>query len=557
MRLVELESTTTKTSQFKATRQPPLFRSTIQRVSTGLKRLNEGSTSREAVTGSIVRKGCPRLSNIKRPVFTMLPSQAIEFSSLPDEVVEHIFSWVYENTQNVSQNFLRLSLVCRSFHRIAQPFLYRRFSCDLHRQDPAAAAARVRIFLRHPERARLVQDVYMRGWRSRALGESFITENFDIQEQMQLRTWIDGANLYQNCWKLIDQGAADHLGALLISRFLNLKSLDIDGLDRTHREKYDRIMPKSSVALRTLFKKPLSSEEKLSDGLSTFQKLDTVRISADDSGINTFVRNKDDCYIYFESILALFYLPKIRTIELERIDKGPRKIWPTAPPKASILTTLVLEDCQLSENKLDMLLHASPKLKKLRCGIAYDAQYCKGWFKATRVRQSLDAVKKTLEHLDLSVTLWTSTALDIGDWGPWGVEGSLGSLKDFSCLTYLSLTWPVLLGWKVEGSATLADVLPESLQILSLTNDMWLWAGYQWDDEDDYDPWTASNSPPRWRTIKTKIKEYLESRPSRLEELIVDISPDDESDESDESKELKSSLEVGGQAVGINVKIII
>lgn len=88
----------------------------------------------------------------------------------------------------------------------------------------------------------------------------------------------------------------------------------------------------------------------------------------------------------------------------------------------------------------------------------------RGWTKAGAIRQFLDAVKNTLEPLDLRFTVWSWSAMERPSSGSWRVEGSLGSLKDFCYLNYPSLTWPLLLGWNVEGAAKLIDVLPESLE---------------------------------------------------------------------------------------------
>ncbi|KAI9795190.1 MAG: hypothetical protein M1816_000212 [Peltula sp. TS41687] len=501
----------------------------------------------------------------------MPASQVMGISFLPSELVQHIFSSVYENNPVSAWDFLQLSLVCKSFCWNAQPFLYRRFSLTLYNENAlddavaysaATASAHVGIFLKYPDRARFVQDVYMRGWSTGDLGTRFIQTYLDEEEQTQLKVWIDQANLGRDCWKLIDGGRADYLGVLLISRFLNVKVLDIEALNRSLQQKIQGIMPNDPTPLRTLLENRLTPlEESLPDGVSAFKHLGNVHIKTDDTADITLDPRKRGFYIYVETILPLFYLPAISFIELECIEEGLRQTWPAAPPKASTLTTLILKKCPLSAGNLDMLLQASPNLKKLQWGIAIDAAQRKGWFNAARFRRSLDAVKDSLEHLDLSVPLWTSVRLlYINMRMPCvGIQGSLGSLKDFSNLTYLSLAWPILLGWKANGSARLTDVLPESLETLILQDDMYHWWGYQWDEQLEVaDSWGFTYTCTRWEIIERKTTEYLESQPSRLEKLTLQLGRKCFGDwVKTRVKEVISSLEAAGQAVGVKVEVII
>ncbi|KAI8165294.1 hypothetical protein K4K49_008654 [Colletotrichum sp. SAR 10_70] len=166
------------------------------------------------------------------------------------------------------------------------------------------------------------------------------------------------------------------------------------------------------------------------------------------------------------------------------------------------------------------------------------------------LQTALAPLKESLKELSLSLTLWSPTAIDCGGPGPWGIRGSIGSLEDFTSLTHLTISLPVLLGWKAQGAADLIDILPESLEVLTITNEMASWWKYEWDDlncEGDH------AEMARWETLEWKIMEFLECRPPTLRELRLEIG--EVAGEEERAKELKARLVDTGRPVGVNVTV--
>ncbi|KAK2004395.1 hypothetical protein LX36DRAFT_706335 [Colletotrichum falcatum] len=247
----------------------------------------------------------------------------------------------------------------------------------------------------------------------------------------------------------------------------------------------------------------------------------------------------------------MFYLPRIRAVELHRVDDGRRPLSWSVPdvPCATTLTELVLSKAQLPEENTDRIIRFCPNLTTLRYEHVIDAEYASAWLNLGRVRDSLSALESSLEDLTFAIALWTSTDVDCGDAGTWGTQGSLGSLSGFTRLTRLAVSLPALLGWRADGSARLADVLPEGLESLTITNEMHFWWRYQWDDRDwDHHEPVA----PRWRSIEAKTVEYLESRPPSLKGLKVELPV---SGGGKRAEELKVSLFSKGEVVGIKLDV--
>ncbi|GKT61598.1 F-box domain protein [Colletotrichum tofieldiae] len=367
------------------------------------------------------------------------------------------------------------------------------------------------------------------------------------EEKTALKSWFVDAKLPVDNPATLQQDAVvrtTDATAVLLSRLPALKTLDVETFDRTADDEWTKSRPPGDPFMTTLNQLIISAQ-----GNSTFQNIETVKLLVpvpDEELVNEF-----NFYLYADTVLPLFYLPRIQTLELHRVDDGRKPLsWPVSEiPSATTLKELVLIRCQLSEENTDTIIRVAPNLKKLRSEHAIDAEYASAWFDLAKVKASLSTLKDSLEDFSLAMTLWTSTAIDCGEAGPWGILNSLGSLKDFKQLTRLAISLPVLLGWQTKGSAKLIDVLPENIQSLTVTNEMYFWWRYQWDDLDwdDDDPVV-----PRWQSLEAKIVEYLESRPRSLRKLKVEISV---ADEEERAAELKADLVSKGEAVGVKVDV--
>ncbi|KAK0111185.1 hypothetical protein ONS95_001561 [Cadophora gregata] len=172
---------------------------------------------------------------------------------------------------------------------------------------------------------------------------------------------------------------------------------------------------------------------------------------------------------------------------------------------------LTLKECQIKAPELGLLLSHSPRLTSLDCGVLIDAEKAREWFDLTMIKQGLASFYSTLKHLSISFELATSTAIDTGNEGTWGIRSSLTSLKSFSQLQSLEISFVTLLGWNASSAPSLSEVLPQGLQQLVLTRDEAFWWGYQWDEG------FATG------TIRNMIQKYVEPRQGHLRELALHV----------------------------------
>ncbi|GME38751.1 F-box domain cyclin-like protein [Neofusicoccum parvum] len=182
-----------------------------------------------------------------------------------------------------------------------------------------------------------------------------------------------------------------------------------------------------------------------------------------------------------------------------------------------------------------------------------NAKHASGWYDIGLIRDTLAVLQETLEHLQISIILFTSTAIDIGNPGPWGIQASLGdSLRLFSKLRKLEISLPVLLGWNPDGSAKLADILPDCLEELVIGREMDLWYGYKWDDQSawgfDAADCLAGSAVSH---AELKVRQYLQSKPTGLRKLTI-IMEDGLSEEDD--MRFKNSITQEAEKVGVDVE---
>ncbi|KAF4860599.1 hypothetical protein CGCSCA1_v015064 [Colletotrichum siamense] len=335
--------------------------------------------------------------------------------------------------------------------------------------------------------------------------------------------------------------------AVLLSRLPALETLEIRTFDRVEDEEDDEQTASLALGDPVI---SLLSREMLSAGTMAFAHVRTARVVVpypDDDPAAEF-----GFYVSADTVLPLFYLPQVRTLEMHRVEDGGRLVsWPAGagPVSATQLKELVMSKAQLTEASLDRLVRACPDLEVLRWEHVIDAEYARSWLDLDALRTSLETLKHSLQELSFSVILWTSTAIDCGEQGPWGIRGTLASLRGFSRLKRITISLPVLLGWRTDNSARLADVLPASIECVTVTNEMFFWWHSRWDDV----KWEADDpSAPRWHTLEAKIIEYLEARPSSLRQLKVEVWT---AGETSRAEELRDRLTSVGAATSVHVTV--
>ncbi|KAL1852538.1 hypothetical protein Daus18300_012136 [Diaporthe australafricana] len=409
----------------------------------------------------------------------------------------------------------------------------------------------VRDILRDSKSLKAIQHVALRGVpQIKHLESSFFTNSLAPHETETLKTWVSELQILESKVAPTPKGqvecdspSATSAVVAVLSRLSDLRTLEVYTFDQTAEDEEDQLHPAGHPFMARLLQLTSSSPHGFGRMLETAKIL--VPRPEDDP------EDEMDYYVYPSSLLPLLGLPSIQRIEAHRVDDGGKPVPATPGVTCQTLRDLRLVRCQLTEDSLGLLLAAAPNLTTLYCDLVLDAEHVSGWFDLGKIRESLDGVKGSLEDLSLALNLWSSTAIDCGEKGPWGIRGSMGSLKDFDRLTRLSVSLPVLLGWHVEGSGKLADVLPEGMRSLTITNEMFSWWHYEWDGV-DWDEKRSGYDTPRWRWIEEKIVEYLEGQPGSLEELVLDIST---AAEAERATKLRETLMSKGKEVGVKVAV--
>lgn len=410
----------------------------------------------------------------------------------------------------------------------------------------------VREILRDPRQLKTIQHVALRGVpKIKHLESSFFTSSLAPHETESLKKWVSEVQIPESRLAPTPQGqdesdspSATSAVVAVLSRLSDLKTLEVHTFDRTAEDEEHQQHPAGDLFTARLLQHLISPSP-----LGFGRTLETARILVPRPEDGP--EDEMDYYVYPSSLLPLFGLPSVRQIEAHRVDDGGKPVAAAPGVTCETLRELRLVRCQLTEGSLGLVLGAAPGLSTLHCDLVLDAEHVSGWFDLGTVRASLDDLKGSLEDLSLALNLWSSTAIDCGEKGPWGIRGSLGSLKGFDRLTRLSVSLPVLLGWHVEGSGRLADVLPAGIRSLTITNEMFSWWHYEWDGV-DWDKKGGEDDIPRWRWIEEKIVEYLESRPGSLQELVLDIST---AGEAERHAQLRDTLVSKGQDVGVKVAV--
>ncbi|KAK1948891.1 hypothetical protein LY78DRAFT_664658 [Colletotrichum sublineola] len=407
----------------------------------------------------------------------------------------------------------------------------------------------MRRLLRNPAHLHSVRHAAIRriGVLQQQLGPGLAAKPLTVEQKFAFMTHIMEANLPASISAALSQNDEGQLAgaiAILLSRLPSLDTLEIQTFDRTDDDEWTRSRPPGDPVVLLL------GQLILSDSSASFPNVTVVKVLA--PSLEEDPDGEFKYYVYADTVLSFFYLPRIRTLELHRVEDGGQPInWPVlgSTPSATNLEELVLSKVQLSEANVNQLLQASPNLKVLRWEHVIDAEYAGSWLNLASLQASLETLKGSLEDFSFSLILWTSTAIDCGEPGPWGIRGALASLMSFERLRRLVVSLPVLLGWESKNSPRLDEVLPTGIQRLTITNEMFYWWHYRWDDLD----WEGDGlNVPRWRSIEAKILEYLEGRPPNLEELRLELST---TGEDLRAQEVRNKLVSAGEACGINVTV--
>ena len=190
---------------------------------------------------------------------------------------------------------------------------------------------------------------------------------------------------------------------------------------------------------------------------------------------------------HFQDLYAFFYLPSLEDLAIE-LPRAKGFTWPDPLKRAPMmnLTSLTLPYCEANESALEGLLSSKPPLRNLVYNYycAEDVSYSKGYyFNLDTVSLALSHVKSTLQSLTI---FFEHQAPDADDYPCYANGLFVGTLAPFSCfphLEYLEIAFVMLIGWEVvpHDVRPLAEMLPQSLRHLCLTDNLADWVSCDWE----------------------------------------------------------------------------
>lgn len=246
-------------------------------------------------------------------------------------------------------------------------------------------------------------------------------------------------------------------------------------------------------------------------------------------------------YGSMQDALAFFYLPNIRHMYLF-IDNEPSFAWPgimttgtnatdTCPPRPSSLLSLRLD--QIREAHLDQVLSVTPSLQSLDWKWSYQPGidgHNTPVVDLTQIVGILSRVRNTLRELNITA----DSLPGISDIGPPPVEiiGTLGALSDLPHLQDIQIPLAFLVGFEPKPALRLANTVPTSIEVLTITDDLvQLLTRYLWDGDLVADLLEAflqglQETHPRLRRLEMWLidDEWLPRLKERLDEALVHMA---------------------------------
>jgi hypothetical protein len=269
-------------------------------------------------------------------------------------------------------------------------------------------------------------------------------------------------------------------------------------------------------------------------------------------------------------INSLFLLPQLRTLRIQVTEKGSG-LGQDEDLRSPTINTLELHDCYLKERSVGHLICRAPNLTSLSIGLTRDAtpsnedlldsfldcsKLASAISKLSAAESTSDSVttdtshRSRLENLAISIKFFITTAVDLGSGGAWedgrngndgwvrnwGIRGSIGSFRSFPNLKTLEISPELLFGWHTNGARPLRELIPDSLQKLTLRCDLADWQEYEWNVV----------------SISAAFVEYLEDdEPKALSDVVLCWMDLDYDDYYNECLVLKEKCQLRGIHMGV------
>lgn len=267
----------------------------------------------------------------------------------------------------------------------------------------------------------------------------------------------------------LKRGNVDVFVALLLSHLPSLQHLTLGSDFQTHTPFLGEVMAGNHGLTP---KQPLPALQSVTYGKNN-NIIQDVNVGYYDVDLN--------------QVLPLFYMESLRTLNM---SLPPLPIhWPQNVVPKSLLTSLVLNQSQVSEENLGHLLMATPQLRSLEFHFHFDMRSegrreRKHWdyYVCKRLDNSLAHVTETLERLVLSVKFSSlQSAVALG--GFQGMNHKVQSLKHFKKLKQCVIPFIVLLDWYYDANIAMGDLFPSSMERICFTDDLGIEGGEWTDDE--------------------------------------------------------------------------
>lgn len=274
----------------------------------------------------------------------------------------------------------------------------------------------------------------------------------------------------------IQRGVADALVALIVSMLPNLCRLSLSN-NWTDATRFLGLVFGASVSARLGAPHSMHglATAAAAHPLPAFDPLESIYLGLQEHEEDTkTAENTLD-------MLALFYLPSIRTLSI-KIDNPIHFSWPfPAPPNPTSLRCLKLS--RIRETRLEPLLSAIPNLETLVYKWFYQPDVDQHVSHETvRLDTMAAAIARCSESLRaLEIKAGTEPASQWGDYEPPDItlQGSLRELSRLHRLKHLAAPWPFIVGVDFPPPVGLiCQILPPNIEGLLICSCLWDYTDY-------------------------------------------------------------------------------
>ena len=412
--------------------------------------------------------------HIKSYLILALDRVSSRFANLPRELIEEIAPFLGLN------DLLRLLRVCKSIaegllpalRKILYPKVAFAITCG---DDYFRVGFFLRTLIRNPHIADMVESLAIRPGPDDF--EACATEDDAKTLRAAIFSPEDNKLVLQPFRTAVDAGHFDKLLSSLTrcspSALVTLILLQCKQLRALHIEPN---IVYHSAALKTV----------LGYLPTTLPQLRTIHLS-DPSGHWRSHRMYDAAPI--TTFLPLFYCEKLEDLSLTLphvrgrwgTNEGFDLSWPrTQPLNLPGLRSLKFIRSRMPEVSLLSILPYCPNVETFVFNYEFICTY-RRFLDCAVLVDALGSIKSSLKNLTISLHYASDEDEDVGNHSSEVLRGCLGTaLTGFAKLVKLDVEAVVLLGWAYQDDARLDDVLPTSLETLTLRSRLNFLSGFEW-----------------------------------------------------------------------------